>query len=615
MSMGKKRLRFVLREHCAEEFLDHVAVELSKDNWVPVQEWDDLKNANKKATRALCVFLMLSKHRFNVLKERAGYSDTEACEKLTIAFSDKADFKQLEKLGQLSWIYSLAVFRPKVVVKDLAKPNEKSLLEKLFGREPCFEAHLRSSNWKETKTAGTIGKTYVKLNLNILSPNDVEFHYRVEGDATKSLPIENTTLITLATDLESFEVQKRNEAVAQGNKESSEGWLPLVSKLSIETTELAARYRRGHVTTDSVNFAKPQAQSVDPNDPHAEADLRKWSEASFSHILKRKREKSVSSNTCMYLYGLDFDPANPKLQRAAPVMALQTDTKHLQDLLGGMEGRSKELGSEKEQIADEIVDIFRCLFMLVIVYGFESFDVVDWAEEFCVGYRIKDKQSDPAMLRNLYDKLRKRLLQPDKRLEQDVLDWIREDVATLGAIAHSRQITIKEIAREFESRIPGTKLYEKRTAHPRFGHARHKFGNNLLVFSCLLDLPDEHGAYSEILKAISESDNYNVLASATTTVVWRETAIAKILFSYESSNPILEPDVNMRLDQVLKKSDAKNRPLIVSYEFDHVIRNHIDEEKKYIGYLRTAIKAFWNFRSFDELPIISKEFGGNNRIE
>lgn len=312
---------------------------------------------------------------------------------------------------------------------------------------------------------------------------------------------------------------------------------------------------------------------------------------SFDYLLRRKREPRVDSNTCMFFFGLLFNPKSPVFQKEAPVQALETELEHLEEVSFPNKIHNPEKPGGAAQTADEIIDIFRCLFMLAIANGIEDFNAVKWVPKFCEPYRQPKSESAeiqkvPRELFELFVGLRELILFPGINLRQSLVDWLGKELTALGMFARDYGISLTLLTEDLESRL--------NDKHVTTQHSRHKkdFKPFVTFIDCLICLPDKPGAYTVLLEAIAEAE-FNVLASASTTIVWNETAKAKFLLTMGSRRQIHNYQIKRRLGEILDCLWKDEKPLLISSVEISRKSVQVDSERGYLAEARDALRKFW----------------------
>lgn len=235
MNTERPNLRFVFFEDAGEHFLSQVEIPHETSGPKVLDEWEEMKRSRRKPLRALCIFLLLAKHRYESWRP-----------KIPIRFDDKATREQIKKEGDLTWIYSLAVlFKDwQQETNQLARTSRtQSTAEALF----CNELFFRAMPRRPVKSdLDSIGETYAEYSFKHLPLERLEFVTKSPGATKDFEKLDGERLAEFAEKLETYEVENRRRALHEGKGKSRDGWLPLVKKLVIETRERAALNSDGH---------------------------------------------------------------------------------------------------------------------------------------------------------------------------------------------------------------------------------------------------------------------------------------------------------------------------------------------------------------------------------
>jgi hypothetical protein len=226
MNTERPALRFVFSEDAGEKFFRRVEIPAGESGPKVLDAWEDMKRSRRKPLRALCIFLLLAKHRYELWKR-----------KIPIRFDDMATREQIKKDGDLTWIYSLAVLFKEwqQETNQFARTSgNQSKVDALFCNELFFRAMLRRPVKYETDA---VGETYAEYDISRMALERLEFVTVGAGSPKDLGKLEGESLAEFAEKLEVYEVMNRKRALKSGKQRVKEGWIPLVKRLVAETRD------------------------------------------------------------------------------------------------------------------------------------------------------------------------------------------------------------------------------------------------------------------------------------------------------------------------------------------------------------------------------------------
>jgi hypothetical protein len=321
---------------------------------------------------------------------------------------------------------------------------------------------------------------------------------------------------------------------------------------------------------------------------------------SFEYCLERKRHPKLDSNTCMYFYGLNFNPQSPKLRPVAVVQAIGTELDHLDRVIfrGEIHNPGKQPGVE--QIADEIVDMFRYVFILAIVHGIEEWDALKCTETFCRPYKESNFASSLSesarLLQRLYQKLLTAFNRSSQYNEAFIRRWIKQQLMALGGVARCEKVSIRDLNKDLHQRLNE----DKNSPYATTQHSRHSFPTQGQYLICQVHFPEVHGTYRVLLNQVADQ-GLNLWASTSKAMVYGETAEAWLLFAVTGKTRLSEQEFTERIDQIKNKVES-------SYSGDPSINNKrlfsirpsagkhftAQNEGEFLKVLSTALSEFWS---------------------
>ncbi|HTS17261.1 MAG TPA: toll/interleukin-1 receptor domain-containing protein [Verrucomicrobiae bacterium] len=321
---------------------------------------------------------------------------------------------------------------------------------------------------------------------------------------------------------------------------------------------------------------------------------------SFEYCLERKLHPKSDSNTCMYFYGLNFNPQSPKLRPIAVVQAIGTELDHLDKVVFWDESHNPGKHSGVEQIADEIVDMFRYVFILAIVHGIEEWKANKWTEIFCQPYMDSDFATTwsecSRVLQHLYQELQTTFNRNTQYNETFIRRWINRQLLALGRVARCEKISIRDLIKDLHQR-----LHEDRNApNATTQHSRHSFPTQGEYLVCQAHFPEVPGTYRVLLNQIADHD-FDIWASISKAVVYGETAEAWLLLALAEKEKPSDQEIAERIERIQHKvvssyagnTSMRNRRLFslkVWSEKHFMARN----EGEFLKALSTALSEFWS---------------------
>jgi hypothetical protein len=342
---------------------------------------------------------------------------------------------------------------------------------------------------------------------------------------------------------------------------------------------------------------------------HGADQFRDLLKESFLYVLRRKKEPSPDSDNAMLFYGVAYDEAHPRLLPLAGVGAIGTELRHLGEVLGGgVRDRYKKRG--EEQIADELIDMFRDLFVLAIANGLENWEDVDWFAAFSEGYR-EARTARPWEYARMLDELYRRLLEMargGKLRKEQVRQWLHQQSRTMGGISKWNGVTFEHLGKDLRKR-----LREKR--HSRTATVRHSphddYPREAVCVICRGMLCDRPGAYVQFLDAISRN-RFDLWASESRTAVWGECAEVRVLMSttdtYAPADVQIEKGIRaiaetkfqpegairVRRNAPGADSDEFPLPLLIGFWRERRARFHAKSEGQFIRAMSGVLQKYWN---------------------
>jgi hypothetical protein len=320
---------------------------------------------------------------------------------------------------------------------------------------------------------------------------------------------------------------------------------------------------------------------------------------SFEYCLDRKLHPKPDSNTSMYFYGLDFNPQSPRLRPIAVVQAIGTELEHLDRVIWGeIHNPGKQPGIE--QIADEIIDMFRYVFILAIVHGIEEWNSIKWTETFCRPYTRSDFTSSMSqctrLLQFLYEELVTTFNRSSQCNEKFIRHWITRHVRALGGVARCEKVTIRHLIKDLHQRL----TEDRNSPYATTQHSRHSFPTQGQYWICQAHFPEVPGTYWVLLNQIA-LQRLDLWASASKAMVYGETAEAWLLLAVSGKTRISNQEFAERIEHIKNQVEttfagdtARNNKRLVSIKVSAGEHFMAQNEGEFLKALSTALSGFWN---------------------
>lgn len=323
-------------------------------------------------------------------------------------------------------------------------------------------------------------------------------------------------------------------------------------------------------------------------------NLNELMKVSFDYILQRKRNPSQSSNTSMHFFGLSFNPNKPTVLPTAGIQAIGTELEHLEQVFWGEEHNSDKT-TLRAQIADEIIDMLRDLFILAIAHELESWGEVDWFQSLEGGLSSESRNLSHHMSTfNLEYKSLLDLSLKEKLNRSNLRSWLTRALISLGGMASSCEVTVQDLEEDLRNRL----TEDRGSPTSTNSHNSHPFLHKGYYHICKCSIPDYPGSYRNLLRRIHEC-GFDMWASASQTVIYREEAYSMIAIASGGSELPKHHELDEQLESlrnsVLFETPNRfgsNRLLLSLLELKRV-RFDADTEGQLLKVVSEALKLFW----------------------